>query len=277
VRRSRQYLKFETYPRLRDATAIAMPIDVHHLRCADAAERHCSFRKAADSLSVKQSNLSRRIRDLKDELGVALFERTSGGVKATLAGRDFVSGARRVLNELRMVIDEAKAVGCGETGCVTIGFYTSLSTGNLRDCLARYDRRHPQVNVYTVEGSRARLIDGVESGSIDVAFVIGEPPAKSARSLVLWSERIIVALPDDHHLAQNKTIYWTDLRNEKVLLSERNPGPRQACGLTCCGSAIALFCLRGLPSPVVGQHAGETPVFFGYFLKDNVNMFRTLP
>jgi hypothetical protein len=41
----------------------------------------------------------------------------------------------------------------------------------------------------------------------------------------LWSERIIVALPEDHPLATNEIIYWTDLKRERFLLSERDPGP----------------------------------------------------
>ena len=76
-----------------------MSIDLKHLRYADAAARHGSFRKAADSLSLKQSNLSRRIRHLEEQLGLELFERTNGGVRPTTTGRDFLVGVRRVLDE----------------------------------------------------------------------------------------------------------------------------------------------------------------------------------
>jgi len=64
-----------------------MSIELKHLRYAEAAERCGSFRKAADALAVKQSNLSRRIRSLEEQLGVKLFERTNGGVRPTPAGR----------------------------------------------------------------------------------------------------------------------------------------------------------------------------------------------
>jgi DNA-binding transcriptional LysR family regulator len=56
-------------------------IELKHLRYAELTERCGSFRKAADSVSLKQSNLSRMVRHLEDELGVELFERTSGGVR----------------------------------------------------------------------------------------------------------------------------------------------------------------------------------------------------
>ncbi|MGD9738995.1 MAG: LysR family transcriptional regulator [Bauldia sp.] len=202
-----------------------MSIELKHLRYAEAAERCGSFRKAADLLALKQSNLSRRVRHLEEQLGIALFERTNGGVRATLAGRDFVNAARRILNELQIVVDGAKAAGRGEAGYLTIGFYTSLSTGNLRASLVEYSRRFPQVEISAVEGPRSRLFDGIQNGTVDIAVVTGEPASDSNRSMMLWSERIIVALPEDHALAANEIIYWTDLKRERFLLSERDPGP----------------------------------------------------
>ena len=202
-----------------------MPIELKHLRYAEAAERCGSFRKAADSLAVKQSNLSRRVRSLEEQLGVKLFERTNGGVRPTPAGRAFLPRARRILKELQVLIDGAQAVGRGDAGHITIGFYTSLSAGNLRASLVEFARRFPDVEISTVEGSRARLFDGIQSGTVDIAIVTGEPTSDCDRSLVLWSERIIVALPEGHPLAANEIIYWTDLKRERFLLSERDPGP----------------------------------------------------
>lgn len=207
------------------STQGAMSVDLKHLRYAEVAERCGSFRKAADTLSLKQSNLSRRIRVLEDQLGVRLFERTNSGVRTTAAGRDFIRGARRILEELQALVVSANAAGRGDAGHLTIGFYTSLSAGHLRASLIEFARRFPQVEISTVEGSRSRLCGGIQSGTIDVAIVTGEPAPDCGRSMALWSERIIVALPEDHPLAAKEIIYWTDLKRERFLLSERDPGP----------------------------------------------------
>jgi len=212
-------------PFLRDETGDLVSIELKHLRYAEVAERCGSFRKAADLLAVKQSNLSRRVRHLEEQLGIALFERTNGGVRPTSAGQDFVNGARGILNDLQIVIDRAKAVGRGEAGYLKIGFYTSISAGSLRASLVEFGRRFPQVEINTVEGSRSRLFEGIQSGTVDIAIVTGEPASDCNRSMALWSERIIVALPEDHPLAANEIIYWTDLKRERFLLSERDPGP----------------------------------------------------
>jgi DNA-binding transcriptional LysR family regulator len=131
-------------PFQRNETSALVSIGLKHLRYAEVAERCGSFRKAADLLAIKQSNLSRRVRQLEEQLGIALFERTNGGVRPTPAGRGFINGARRVLIELQIVIDGAKAVGRGDAGYLTIGFYTSLSAGNLRASLVEYGRLFPQ-------------------------------------------------------------------------------------------------------------------------------------
>ena len=206
-------------------TSALLSIELRHLRYAEVAERCGSFRKAAESLSVKQSNLSRRVRHLEEQLGIALFELTNGGVTPTSAGRDFVNGARRVLNELQLVVDRAKAVGRGEAGYLTIGFYTSLSAGNLRSALSDYSRRFPQVQVSAIEDARSCLHTGLRNGTVDIAIVTGEPAGECGRVMALWSERILVALPEAHRLVAKDVLTWADLKGERFVLSTRDPGP----------------------------------------------------
>lgn len=77
-----------------------MSTEIKHLLYAEAAERSGSFRKAADSLSVKQSNLSLRVRHLEEQLGIALFERTNGGVATLSVGfGEFLTTCRLSLTE----------------------------------------------------------------------------------------------------------------------------------------------------------------------------------
>ncbi|MEP9356415.1 LysR family transcriptional regulator [Xanthobacter sp. KR7-65] len=199
-------------------------MELRHLRYVIEAAERGSFRKAADSLAVQQSNLSRRIRALEEQIGIKLFERTNGGVRPTPAGREFLDGVRRTLADLQSAIDNAKAVSHGKVGHLAIGFYTSLSAGNLRASLIDYTGRFPEVQISIVEESRSRLCAGIHSGTIDVAILTGEAPLNDTRSMTLWGERVVVALPEDHRLAANEIIYWTDLKRERFLLSKRDPG-----------------------------------------------------
>jgi DNA-binding transcriptional LysR family regulator len=202
-----------------------MAIEIRHLRYAIAAAQQGSLRRAAEALRLRQSTLSRRIRQLEDSIGMVLFERSSGGVRTTQAGREFLRTARSILEQVDTLLTIAHSTGRGEAGRLAIGFYASLSAGNLRAALLDYAERFPQVDVNMVESSRTRLVTALKSGVLDLAIVTGENPLLDNNAMPLWSERIVVTLPEGHALAASETIYWTDLRGETLLLSEHDPGP----------------------------------------------------
>ncbi len=190
-----------------------------------AAAEHGSFRRAASALDVKQSTLSRRVRRLEEYLGVKLFKRTSGGVHVTAAGGDVVRTARRLLEQMDRMVSTARSAGRGEGGDIAIGVCMSLSASKLRAALAGYAQASPHIEINIVERSRAQLVDRLRTGDLDIVIVVGEARDHSGPSMLLWSERVIVALPTGHRLAGNDMIYWTDLKGEPFLLSGRDPGP----------------------------------------------------
>jgi DNA-binding transcriptional LysR family regulator len=169
--------------------------------------------------------LSRCIRQLEERIEMVVFERLSGGVRATQAGRDFLRTARSILEQMDTLVASAHSAGRGEAGRLAIGFYTSLSAGNLRATLVDYAQRFPQIEVAIIESSRTRLTTALRNGAIDVAIVTGETPLFDSKIMSLWSERIVVALPESHRLADSETVYWIDLKSEKLLISRRDPGP----------------------------------------------------
>ena len=122
------------------------------------------------------------------------------------------------------LVTSAHYDGRGEAGRLAVGFYTSLSAGNLRATLVDFRQRCPQVELRMVERSRMRLVTALRNGAIDVVIATDAGPLFESKVLPLWSERILVALPEGHQLATKKSIYWTDLRNETVLLSQYDPG-----------------------------------------------------
>jgi DNA-binding transcriptional LysR family regulator len=199
-------------------------VDLQHLRYAVAAADHGSFRRAAGALLLRESTLSRCIRQLEERLKITVFERSSGGVRATRAGRDFLRMARSILEQMDTLVTGAYSVGRGEAGRLMIGFYTSLSAGNLRATLVDYAQRFPQIDLGMVESSRTRLATALRNGVIDIAIVTGETPLLESEGMPLWSERIMVALAEDHRLSANEAVYWTDLRTETVLVSQYDPG-----------------------------------------------------
>jgi len=201
-----------------------LPVDLRQLRYAIAAADHRSLRRAAEALHLKQSTLSRCIRELEEELSVLLFERSRAGVRTTVAGATFITNARRVVKEIDGITAWATAAGRGEVGRLSIGFYTSLSAGNLRATLLDYIQRYPGVEICIVHGPRAALFTAIDNGTLDIAIVTGEPNGLHGREMALWSERVMVALPEQHPLAVNEVVSWTDLKSETFLLARFDLG-----------------------------------------------------
>lgn len=85
-----------------------------------------------------------------------------------------------------------------------------------------FNRRFPQVEPGTIKRSRTRLTTALHNGDIDLHIATGETTALDGKPMPLWSERILVALPNDHPLAASDVAYWTD--QQFVLFSQHDPG-----------------------------------------------------
>ena len=202
-----------------------MSIELRHLRYAVAAAQRGSISRAAVALGVKPSSLSRGIKQLEDQLDVTVFLRTPTGLTLTAAGAEILRTSRHLVEDVDHMVLSAKAAGSSAPDRLSIGFYTSLSAGNLRAILVEFTKRFPEVDVRLVEAERDRLLIALEHGTLDVAIVTGDSIDHEGDAMPLWSERIAVALLVNHPLAVNDIVYWTDLREETVVLSERDPGP----------------------------------------------------
>jgi DNA-binding transcriptional LysR family regulator len=196
-------------------------IDLKHLRCAVAAADHGSFRRAAEALRIEQSTLSRSILQLEHATSTTIFNRSPGGVVVSTLGSDFIRMARVVLEQ----IDEfgSSTFSPLRKGLLNVGFCTSLSAGGLRSNLLDFNRRFPQFRLSMLERRRSRLSTKLQNGTLDIVISTGRLPTAKCKAQALWSERVLIALPEDHRLVDRDVIYWTDLRSETLLMSQYDP------------------------------------------------------
>lgn len=213
-----------------------LAFDLRYLRLVILVAEYGSFRAAAESQNLSQSTVSRRVQILEHRLGVTLFERSPHGVQLTALGKRFIQSATVGADYLRQAIVDARMALNGQVGELRIGVLTSLAGGFLPDLLQRYRVAYPAVKLRIEELSCYELDAALLSKEIDVAFAIGEPSIRGCVAARLWSERIIVALPRGHHLAEANNINWRDLKNEKFLV----PASPQ-------GADMETFLLRNLP------------------------------
>lgn len=200
-------------------------VEIRYLRYFVAAAEHGSFRKAACVLNVRVSAVSRRVRDLEDQLGASLFQRHAGGVCLTLAGQRFL---RRVRVALQQISDGAKdvaAIGRAQEGGIKVGIFSSLASGFLFELLRAYDKEHSGVLVELVDGNPAEHVLAVRQLRLDVAFITGTATWGDCETEHLWSERVFVVLPCAHRLVAKDEVSWHDLSGESFIVSDAAPGP----------------------------------------------------
>ena len=202
-----------------------MAIEIHQLRFAVATADAKSFSRAAAALNVKQITLSRKVQQLEDRLGVKLFERSTRGAEITENGRPFIEQARRIITDVDNLRTTARNVSYGLQGRIAVGYCSPLMAGKLRIAISDYLTKFEDVQFDGIEAGLEKLFHGLHSHTIDVAVApIGHrEDGISARRI--WSERLFVAVPEDHVLAQKDQIYWQDLRREVFVVPAGGLGP----------------------------------------------------
>lgn len=200
-------------------------MNVRQLGYFIAAAENRSFRRAAKVLRVRQSSVSRAIRQFEDELGVSLFERRSTGAHLTDAGRRLLSETRPALEQLKLARKTAAAAGRADIGIVRVGILTSLVGGFLHDLVHSYTQRHPGVRLDIREGSREEHVGALQQRRLDIAFLSGTAPVPDCETAQLWCERVHVALPKGHRLAGYERLVWSDVCQEQFMITRMAPGP----------------------------------------------------
>ncbi len=204
-------------------------VELRHLRYFAAVARARGLGRAASALHLAQPALSRQIKDLEDEVGVALLERTPKGVDLTAAGEVFLAGAARVLGAVEAAVDAGRRAALGHEGRCLIGIgRIAMSTRSIADPVMRLHDLLPDVDLVIEEVSAfhqpARLLDG----TLDLALSF-YPGGEDHLASELWSivEFNAALLAADHPLARRAIIEPDDLADEPVafLTPDMLPGP----------------------------------------------------
>ncbi len=198
-------------------------MELRHLRYFVAVATDLHFSRASRRLHVAQPALSRQIRDLENELGVALLHRNSHSVRLTDAGRAFLERVTLILQSVNEATDAARRAASGDAGRLTIAFIGALTHEFLPQLLQGFRREFPGVDLRLNEVSPALQLEEIAAGRLDVGFVGMTDGAQSARIQVetLFDEPLVVALPTDHAFASRTTVALERLADERWLITAR--------------------------------------------------------
>jgi DNA-binding transcriptional LysR family regulator len=200
-------------------------IEIRQLRFAVMTADMQSFARAARTMNIKQSTLSRSVSDLEYRLRIKLFDRSSRGAVLTEIGKNFIGIARRIVRDIDNLQTTARAVSYGVEGRFALGYSSSLMTGNLRMTIADFMRQHPDMQFDATEAGVEGLQVRLEAQVVDALIVPTAQGDEDLQSRRLWSERLMIAFPENHELLDQSDLHWVDLRNEVFVLPSQGVGP----------------------------------------------------
>lgn len=193
-------------------------MELRHLRYFVAVAEECHFGRAAERLHIAQPPLSLQIKQLENELGVRLLNRSTRRVELTAAGVTYLERARAVLAAVAAAGDEAGRVAAGEIGRLAIGF-TGSATYELLPTLARVLRADFPGIELDLKGEMLTpdQVDALHDRTLDIGFLRPPVHARDIDVRLLRREPLIAVLPETHPLAGSDTVRLANLRDEPFI------------------------------------------------------------
>ena len=196
-------------------------MELRHVRYFIAVAECLNFSRAAEQLHIAQPPLSRQIRQLEEDLGVALFLRNKRRVALTKEGRVFLDEARKLVVQAGHAMEAARRAHKGESGIIRVGIPSRLG-GVINKALLEHRERFPALDVQCKDICSSLQNEALRKGEIDIGFF--RPPVDQVHldCELLFEEDIVVFLPKTHALAKRRFLKLKDIAAQPSIIFDRS-------------------------------------------------------
>jgi DNA-binding transcriptional LysR family regulator len=203
-------------------------MELYQLKHFIAVVEAGGFTKAADRIAVTQPAISVSIAKLEAELGVQLLDRRHTQVVPTAEGMRLLEAGKDILQKCFAVKAEFEAIA--DRRPLKIGMVRSLFSGRVSRLLTAFRHAKPNVPIEAVDRESnplcqcAQLLGLAPGQDLDAVLTIFNGKEPKGASRVLFTMPYMLAIREDHHLAQRQVISLSDLANEPFIFPEGSPG-----------------------------------------------------
>ena len=213
-------------------------MNLRDLRYLLAVAEHEHFGRAAKACGVSQPTLSVQIRKLEEQMGVALFERTSKTAAPTAACQQLIGHARAAVTSAEAIIATARNLRDPLSGRFRLGIIPTLAPYLLPLVFAPLREALPALELEPWEDQTTALLERLRAHELDAALLATEVDGQDLMSQPLFAEPFLAALPPDHPLAGRSVIAETDLARDILVLADGHCLRDQT--MEACGNDAAL-------------------------------------
>jgi DNA-binding transcriptional LysR family regulator len=202
----------------------------------ELAARGGHMTRAADSLGIPQSSMSRRIHALEKTLGLSLLVQDGRTVRLTPAAVRLADRARDPLHALEAAVEAVAGEADAHHGIVRLGFPLTMGSGRLPILIAEFHRRAPNIRLQIKQAHGSQLRADLKSGELDVAVMI--PASDEVRHHIIGVQTILAVLPATHRLAGRKRLRLNELRDEPFIANPVSYNLRQLTETWCAAAGF---------------------------------------
>lgn len=210
------------------AGVLEQRLSLRNLRLVEVISREGSLVRAAQSMNMTQSAVTKALQELEAAVGVQLFDRTNRGALPTPFGEALAAHARVVMTQIRHATQELAELKDGSGGTVAVGTLLSASVQLLPQAIAKVQRDRPNLRVRIFEGTNESLMPLLRRGDLDM--VVGRLPEfrerQGIRQEILFEDDARVVVGPAHPLAGASGLTLRDLLDWPWILPSQDTNLR---------------------------------------------------
>ncbi len=201
-------------------------MELRHVRYFDAIAETLNFTRAAERLHVTQSTLSHQIRQMEDELGVELFDRSAKKIRMTESGELLRTYLTPALEQIDRGVQALRGEVEALTGTIRLGTTPSFNTRMVPHCVSSFLHHYPGIQVTVEELSAAMIASQLKSGGLDLA-VSYRPEGSDLWFEPLYNEELRLVVAASHPLAKRRRVRVVELHHVRMVLLDPQFQTRQ--------------------------------------------------
>jgi LysR family transcriptional regulator, low CO2-responsive transcriptional regulator len=200
-------------------------LSLRQLKSLLAIQQTGKIVNAAKMLGISPSAVTIQLRQLEDDVGLSLFDRTAEGMRPTAAGLAFIDAAQALEERLRLLEDQIEAIKGVRSGSLKLGVVSTAKYFAPR-LMAAFMKEHPAIDMRLSVGNRAEIIASLKNHEVDVALM-GRPAREiPLRAAAFGDHPLVIIAPPDHKLAAARDISKERIAEENFLIREPGSGTR---------------------------------------------------
>lgn len=197
-------------------------LDIKHLQYFIEVSNFNSFSRAADHLFITQPTISKMIKNLESELGVALFDRSRKQLALTDAGLIILEQAKLIDKAFKNLETELDNLTGLKKGHIRIGLPPIFNAHDFLKIVGSFHEKYPGITFQLVEDGSKKIEEDVGKNLLDVGIIVLPTKNELFNHFSFMEEDLKLILHPSHPLAEREEVQLAELANESFILFNKD-------------------------------------------------------